>query len=129
MNILKTPHEKLLEEAGATPYTNGMVKTPRQLLFEESGALPQLADGGEVFQKNPEDMRAEMMAANLAQGQPQPEQEETEVPDIENRDVFDALKIVINNPGQVQRSELDPLIVRELLKLFGPNIFAPEQPE
>ena len=126
MNILKTPHQKLLEEAGASPYTNGMVKTPRQLLFEEAGALPQLADGGEVFEKNPDDMRAEMMAQDLAQGQPE---QEPEVPDIKNRDVFDALKIVINNPGQVQRSELEPLIVRELLKLFGPNIFAPEQPE
>lgn len=128
MNILKTPHQKLLEEAGASPYTNGMVKTPRQLLFEESGALPQLAEGGEVFEKNPEAMRAEMMAQEMApprQLQPEPEPEL----EIRNRDVFDALKLVINNPGQIQRDELDPHMARELLKLFGPNIFAPIQPK
>jgi len=63
MNILKTPQQKLLEEAGATPASPGMLKTPHQLLLEESGAMPALfADGGQVNEISPEDMLATMVA-------------------------------------------------------------------
>ena len=48
MDLLKTPHQKLLEEAGAVPDSPGLLKTPRQLLFEESGMLPKYAQGKSV---------------------------------------------------------------------------------
>lgn len=48
MDILKTPHQKLLEEAGATPASPGMVHTPKQMLMQESGIMPRFADGGNV---------------------------------------------------------------------------------
>lgn len=62
MNILKTPRQKMLEEAGAVPSSPGMLKTPQQLLLEESGAMPNVyADGGQV-QMSPEDMLATLVA-------------------------------------------------------------------
>ena len=65
MDLLKTPHQMLLEEAGAKiPTTNGMLKTPHQLLMEESGLPQQFADGGHA-QMSVEDM----LAAIMAQGQ------------------------------------------------------------
>lgn len=60
MDILKTPHQKLLEEAGATPASPGMVHTPKQMLMQESGIMPRFADGGAV-QMSPEDMLAELI--------------------------------------------------------------------
>lgn len=48
MDILKTPHQKLLEEAGAVPATPGMVNTPQQMLMKESGVMPHFASGGDV---------------------------------------------------------------------------------
>lgn len=48
MDILKTPHQKLLEEAGATPASPGMVHTPKQMLMQESGIMPRFAGGGNV---------------------------------------------------------------------------------
>lgn len=63
MNILKTPQQMLMEEAGMTPATPGMLKTPQQLLLEEAGVTPPaFADGGQVNQMSPEDMLAMMMA-------------------------------------------------------------------
>lgn len=64
MNILKTPRQKILEEAGAVPSTPGMLKTPQQLLFEESGAMPNVyADGGTVnAPRSVDDMLAELVA-------------------------------------------------------------------
>jgi hypothetical protein len=60
MNLLKTPHQKLLEETGATPFASpGMLKTPKQVLFEESGMMPHYAHGGSI---TPDQMRAMMMA-------------------------------------------------------------------
>jgi hypothetical protein len=59
MNILKTPQQKLLEEAGAVPASPGMLKTPQQLLLEESGVTPKFSDGGST---NPQDMLAELIA-------------------------------------------------------------------
>lgn len=52
MNILKTPHEKLLEEAGITQQSPGMLNTPKQMLMQESGIMPKFADGGNVQQPN-----------------------------------------------------------------------------
>ena len=52
MDILKTPHEKLLEEAGIMPQSPGMLNTPKQLLMQESGIMPKFADGGNVQQPN-----------------------------------------------------------------------------
>jgi hypothetical protein len=49
MNLLKTPHQKMLEETGTSPLpTPGMLNTPKQMLFQESGLLPKFADGGET---------------------------------------------------------------------------------
>jgi hypothetical protein len=62
MNLLKTPHQMLLEEAGAKiPSTNGMLKNPHQLMMEESGLPQQFAGGGE-FHMSPQDMMATMIA-------------------------------------------------------------------
>jgi hypothetical protein len=60
MDILKTPHQKLLEEAGAVPASPGMVHTPQQMLMQESGIMPRFANGG-VVQMSPEDMLAELI--------------------------------------------------------------------
>lgn len=63
MNIVKTPQQKLLEEAGATPATPGMVKTPQQLLLEEAGITPPgFSEGGQAEQISPENMLAMMVA-------------------------------------------------------------------
>lgn len=49
MDFLKTPHQMLLEEAGAkTPNTDGMLKTPQQMLLEETGLPQKFAPGGKV---------------------------------------------------------------------------------
>jgi hypothetical protein len=75
MNILKTPQEKLLEEAGAIPASPGMLKTPQQLLMQESGVRPTVfADGGQVEnQMSPEMLRALMQAYEYNQMyQPEP---------------------------------------------------------
>jgi hypothetical protein len=65
MDILKTPHQKLLEEAGAIPASPGMVNTPEQMLMQQSGIMPQFADGGMVSNEmTPEEMIAELIAAN-----------------------------------------------------------------
>ena len=63
MNILKTPKEKLLEEAGATPASPGMIKTPKQMLVEETGIIPKLAKGRKVKKLSVKDMEAELAAA------------------------------------------------------------------
>lgn len=59
MELLKTPHEKLLEEAGAMPQSDGMLHTPQQMLMQESGIMPHFDQGGTV---SPQDMLAAMMA-------------------------------------------------------------------
>lgn len=65
MNILKTPHEKLMEDAGMAPASPGMLNTPKQMLLQESGIVPKMADGGQV-QMSPQDMMALMMAYGQA---------------------------------------------------------------
>lgn len=66
MNPLKTPHEKLMEEAGMSQPTPGLIKTPKQMLVEESGILPRFAKGKQVKEKvlTPDEMQAEMIVAN-----------------------------------------------------------------
>ena len=60
MDILKTPQQMLLEEAGAVPASPGMVHTPRQMLMQESGIMPRFAYGGAV-QMSPQTMLAELI--------------------------------------------------------------------
>jgi hypothetical protein len=65
MDILKTPHQMLLEEAGAkVPTSNGMLKTPQQMLMEETGLPQKFADGGSTGMSV-----QDMLAAIMAQGQ------------------------------------------------------------
>ncbi len=50
MNLLKTPNQMLLEEAGAKTHApSEMLKTPQQLLMEESGLPQKFAPGGKVL--------------------------------------------------------------------------------
>jgi hypothetical protein len=48
MNLLKTPHQLLLEEAGATPASPGLLHTPKQMLMQEAGVTPKFAAGGKI---------------------------------------------------------------------------------
>ena len=59
MELLKTPHQMLLEEAGALPESPGMLNTPKQMLMQESGIVPHFAAGGSM---SPQDMMAAMIA-------------------------------------------------------------------
>jgi hypothetical protein len=61
MNLLKTPHQLLLEEAGATPSSPGLLHTPKQMLMQEAGVTPKFAAGGHI---SVNDMIAEIVAAN-----------------------------------------------------------------
>jgi hypothetical protein len=58
MDLLKTPHQLLMEEAGAHIDGGGLLDTPKQKLFEEVGAVPKFAKGKKVI--SPEDMKAEL---------------------------------------------------------------------
>ena len=62
MDILKTPQQKLLEEAGMTPAAPGLLKTPQQLLLEESGVTRKFAGGGSTTM-SVQDMLAALIAA------------------------------------------------------------------
>lgn len=62
MNLLKTPHQKLMEEAGVNPSSPGMLNTPQQLLMQEAGMLPHMADGGQPPPMSPQDMMAYLVA-------------------------------------------------------------------
>jgi hypothetical protein len=62
MNLLKTPKEKLMEEAGLMPASPGMLKTPQQKLLEEAGGVPRLAKGKKVKKLSVKDMEAELAA-------------------------------------------------------------------
>ena len=61
MDILKTPQEKLMEEAGMSPASPGWLNTPKQLLMQEVGVTPRFAAGGQI---SPADMQAELIANN-----------------------------------------------------------------
>ena len=58
MELLKTPHQMLLQEAGATPEPDGLLNTPEQMLMQESGVSPHFSSGG----TSPQDMLAMLMA-------------------------------------------------------------------
>ena len=80
MNFLKTPQQKLMEEAGMTPASPGMLKTPQQAMLEESGIQPKFfAGGGSTDQIGVQDMLAMLIAAGQEPqrfnkgGQPEPE--------------------------------------------------------
>jgi hypothetical protein len=61
MNLLKTPHQLLLEEAGATPSSPGLLHTPKQMLLQEAGVTPKFSAGGSI---SVNDMLAQIIAAN-----------------------------------------------------------------
>lgn len=63
MDLLKTPHQMLQEEAGLAPATPGMVNTPKQMLIQESGIMPRMANGGQPQQMSPQDMLAALVAS------------------------------------------------------------------
>ena len=60
MDLLKTPHQLLMEEAGAHLDGQGLLLTPKQKLFQEMGNVPKFAQGKQVKPLSPEDMRAEI---------------------------------------------------------------------
>ena len=60
MDLLKTPHQLLMEEAGAHIDGQGLLMTPKQKMFEEAGMVPKFAQGKQVKPLSAEDMRAEI---------------------------------------------------------------------
>jgi len=66
MNILKTPQEKLMEDAGMAPSSPGMLNTPKQMLMQEVGLVPHLAKGGQPEQSmSVQDMLAHLVNAGI----------------------------------------------------------------
>jgi hypothetical protein len=63
MNFLKTPQQKLMEEAGMTPASPGMLKTPQQAMLEESGIQPKFFSNGGATGMSVQDMLAALIAA------------------------------------------------------------------
>jgi len=63
MNFLKTPQQKLMEEAGMTPASPGMLKTPQQAMLEEAGMQPKFFSGGGSTSMGVQDMLAALIAA------------------------------------------------------------------
>lgn len=57
LDLLKTPHQKLMEEAGVHPQSPGMLRTPKQAMMQEMGMVPNLAEGGPTTRE----MEAELM--------------------------------------------------------------------
>jgi hypothetical protein len=68
MDLLKTPKQLLMEEAGARVDGTSLLNTPRQMLMQESGIVPHFAKGKKVL--SPQDMRAEMSVQNTAPKKP-----------------------------------------------------------
>jgi hypothetical protein len=67
MDMLKTPKQMLMEEAGVTPASPGLLKTPKQLLIEESGILPKFANGKKVKKKpTAKEMEADLLVNGKA---------------------------------------------------------------
>jgi hypothetical protein len=64
MELLKTPHQMLLEEAGEHVDGKDLLNTPQQMLLDESGILPKFAQGKKVL--SPEDMKAELSIQKTA---------------------------------------------------------------
>lgn len=75
MDLLKTPHQLLMEEAGAHIDGQGLLMTPKQKLFQEAGQVPKFAKGKQVKPLTPEDMKAELMVQKTARPQSAPHPE------------------------------------------------------
>jgi hypothetical protein len=58
MDLLKSPRQLLLEEAGAHANGDGLLMTPQQMIVQETGIIPKFAQGKQVL--SPEDMKAEL---------------------------------------------------------------------
>lgn len=63
MDFLKTPHEKLMEDAGLAPQSPGLLNTPKQMLMQEIGGMPHFAIGGQP--EHPSGMTPQDMLAYL----------------------------------------------------------------
>ena len=62
MNPIKSPHQLLLEEAGASlDPSPGLVNTPQQMLMQQANVLPRFAFGGHVQNLSPADMQASLI--------------------------------------------------------------------
>lgn len=102
-----------------------LLKTPKQILLEEAHVLPQFADGGDVFAKNPDDMRAEMMVQDTAPTeQPTEPEQEAPMPELKNQALFYTIREAINNPGHFPKAHFSPKVAEILEHFFGPNIFS-----
>lgn len=64
MNPLKTPQQKLMENAGVTLGSPGMLKNQQQMLLEQSGILPKFSKGKKVKKPSVKDMEAELIVNN-----------------------------------------------------------------
>ena len=64
MDLLKSPQQLLLEEAGAHSTGEGLLMTPQQMLVQETGIIPKFANGKQVL--SPEDMKAELSIQKTA---------------------------------------------------------------
>ena len=64
MDLLKTPHQMLMEKAGLSPSSPGMVNTPEQMSMQEARVLPHFAAGGSehAHQMGAQDMLAFLVA-------------------------------------------------------------------
>ena len=61
MDLLKTPHQLLLQEQGAHIDGKHLLMTPKEKLFDEMGIVPHFAQGKKV-----EDMKAELFVRDTA---------------------------------------------------------------
>lgn len=68
MDLLKTPKQLLMEDAGAHATGEGLLMTPQQKLMQESGMIPRFAAGKQVL--SPQDMKAEIMVSKTASPKP-----------------------------------------------------------
>jgi hypothetical protein len=68
MDLLKTPKQLLMEDAGIHPHTEGLIMTPQQKLMQETGIIPRFAKGKQVL--SPEDMKAEIFVSKTAKPKP-----------------------------------------------------------
>jgi hypothetical protein len=68
MDLLKTPKQLLMEDAGMHPHSEGLLMTPQQKLMQETGVLPRFAKGKRVL--SPEDMKAEIFVSKTASPKP-----------------------------------------------------------
>jgi hypothetical protein len=64
MDLLKTPKQLLMEDAGVHPASEGLLMTPQQKIMQETGILPRFAAGKQVL--SPQDMKAEIMVTKTA---------------------------------------------------------------